>query len=72
MEVAEFIQPLVREETTPVDVVVPPASGPTRVTKAQGILVVLAGIAFLYFAKPVILPIVLACVGGMALKPLIS
>jgi len=28
-------------------------------------------VAFLYFARPVILPIFLACVGGMTLKPLI-
>jgi predicted PurR-regulated permease PerM len=32
---------------------------------------VLGIIAFLYFARPVILPIFLACVAGMALKPLI-
>ena len=28
-------------------------------------------VAFLYLARPVVLPIILACVGGMALKPLI-
>jgi predicted PurR-regulated permease PerM len=28
-------------------------------------------VAFLYFARPVVLPIFLACVGGMTLKPLI-
>ena len=32
---------------------------------------VLGVIAFLYFARPVILPVVLACVAGMTLKPLI-
>lgn len=71
MEAAEFTQPLVTEETRPDEAVQPVPSVVTRVTKPQGILVVLAGIAFLYFAKPLILPIVLACVGGMALKPLI-
>jgi len=37
----------------------------------QVILVVLGGVAFLYLARPVVLPIFLACVGGMTLKPLI-
>jgi predicted PurR-regulated permease PerM len=32
---------------------------------------VLGAIAFLYFARPVVLPVVLACVAGMSLKPLI-
>jgi predicted PurR-regulated permease PerM len=34
-------------------------------------LVVLGVVAFLYFARPVVLPIFLACVGAMTLKPLI-
>ncbi len=34
-------------------------------------LIVLGAIAFLYFARPVVLPVVLAGVAGMALKPLI-
>jgi predicted PurR-regulated permease PerM len=42
-----------------------------RATPVQIALVVLGVVAFLYFARPVILPIFLACVGGMALKPLI-
>ncbi|MCU0785352.1 MAG: AI-2E family transporter, partial [Verrucomicrobia bacterium] len=37
----------------------------------QIVLIVLGTIAFLYFARPVILPVFLACVAGMALKPLI-
>jgi predicted PurR-regulated permease PerM len=37
----------------------------------QRLLVALGVIAFLYFARPVILPVVLACVAGMTLKPLI-
>jgi predicted PurR-regulated permease PerM len=37
----------------------------------QTALVVLGVVGFLYFARPVVLPIFLACVGGMTLKPLI-
>ena len=37
----------------------------------QIVLIVLGTIAFLYFARPVVLPVFLACVAGMALKPLI-
>ena len=42
-----------------------------KTTPVQIVLVVLGVIAFLYFARPVILPIFLACVAGMTLKPLI-
>jgi predicted PurR-regulated permease PerM len=42
-----------------------------KATPVQVALVVLGVVAFLYFARPVLLPIFLACVGGMALKPLI-
>jgi predicted PurR-regulated permease PerM len=42
-----------------------------KTTAGQIALVVLSAIAFLYFARPVILPIVLACVAGMTLKPFI-
>src|ERR1035437_7828865 len=42
-----------------------------KTTPVQIVLVVLGVIAFLYFARPVILPIFLACVAGMAFKPLI-
>lgn len=42
-----------------------------RTPRTQGVLFALGVIAFLYFARPVVLPIVLACVAGMALKPLI-
>jgi predicted PurR-regulated permease PerM len=42
-----------------------------KITAVQIILVVLGMIAFLYFARPVILPVFLACVAGMTLKPLI-
>jgi predicted PurR-regulated permease PerM len=54
-------------ESTPVE----PLDAPvTKITPAQ-IVVVLGTIAFLYFARPVILPVFLACVAGMTLKPLI-
>lgn len=41
-----------------------------RMTPAQVILVGLSITAFLYFARPVVLPLFLACLGAMALKPL--
>ena len=47
------------------------AAGAARTTPVQIVLIVLGTIAFLYFARPVVLPVVLACVAGMALKPLI-
>jgi len=40
-------------------------------TPAEIVMVVISIIAFLYFARPVVLPIVLALVSGVALKPLI-
>jgi predicted PurR-regulated permease PerM len=43
----------------------------TKTTPVQIVLIVLGTIAFLYFARPVILPVFLACMAGMALKPLI-
>jgi predicted PurR-regulated permease PerM len=42
-----------------------------RTPQVQVVLVALGIIAFLYFARPVILPVILACVAGMTLKPLI-
>jgi predicted PurR-regulated permease PerM len=36
----------------------------------QIVLTIMAGIAFLYFARATVLPIVVACVAGTALKPL--
>ncbi len=47
------------------------ATAATRTPLLQIVLVVLGTITFLYFARPVVLPIFLACVAGMALKPLI-
>ena len=52
----------------------PPAeriAAAAKVTPLQIVLIVLGTIAFLYFARPVVLPVFLACVAGMALKPLI-
>ena len=42
-----------------------------KTTPGQIVLILLGTIAFLYFARPVVLPIFLACVAGMTLKPLI-
>ena len=47
------------------------ASVVTKATPLQIVLILLGTIAFLYFARPVVLPVVLACVAGMTLKPLI-
>ena len=49
----------------------PPAPAITATSHAQRALIVLGIIAFLYFARPVVLPVVLACVAAMTLKPLI-
>ena len=43
-----------------------------RTSPAQIGLLVLGAIAFIYFARPVLLPVLLACIAGMALKPLIG
>lgn len=64
-------EPLAEEpsaESPPAEVI---AAAVTKMTPVQVILLALGTIAFLYFARPVILPIFLACVAGMALKPLI-
>jgi predicted PurR-regulated permease PerM len=47
------------------------ASGATKTTSVQMVLMALGTIAFLYFARPVILPVFLACVAAVTLKPLI-
>src|SRR4051812_19733551 len=44
---------------------------PTKTPPVQRVLIVLGTIGFLYFARPVVLPVVLACVAAMTLKPLI-
>src|SRR5579863_6177273 len=49
----------------------PDAAAPVGTTPVQAVLIALGVIGFLYFARPVILPIFLACGAGMTLKPLI-
>src|ERR1041384_5735525 len=49
----------------------PDTPSAAKATPAQIALVVLGMVAFFYLARPVVLPIFLACVGGMTLKPLI-
>jgi predicted PurR-regulated permease PerM len=49
----------------------PVAATVAKAIPVQILMVVLGAIAFLYFARPVVLPVFLACVAGMALKPLI-
>src|SRR5664280_2153935 len=50
-----------------------PSSTPAapKTTAGQIAVSVLGAIAFLYFARPLVLPVFLACVAGMTLKPLI-
>jgi predicted PurR-regulated permease PerM len=55
-------------ESTPA---LPCADAVTKMTPVQIALIFLGTIAFLYFARAVVLPVFLACVAGMALKPLI-
>lgn len=47
------------------------AAAATKTTPVLIVLIVLGTIAFLYFARPLVLPVFLACFAGMALKPLI-
>jgi predicted PurR-regulated permease PerM len=47
------------------------AAAVAKTTPVQIVLIVLGTMAFLYFARAVVLPVFLACVAGMALKPLI-
>ena len=55
-------------ESSPVELA---GAARTRSPHGQRILVALGIIAFLYLARPVVLPVVLACVAGMTFKPLI-
>jgi predicted PurR-regulated permease PerM len=55
-------EPLLVESVVPTNV---------KTTPAQIFLILLGSIVFLYFARPVVLPVVLACIAGMTLKPLI-
>ncbi len=51
--------------------VLPAALTLSKTALAQIVLIVMGTIAALYFARPVLLPIFLACMAGMTLKPLI-
>jgi predicted PurR-regulated permease PerM len=46
--------------------------GASKNLTAQIILIALGGVAFLYFARAVVLPLVAAIIAGMALKPIIK
>jgi predicted PurR-regulated permease PerM len=50
---------------------IPVTSAVARTGPVQIVFIALGMMAFLYFARPVILPILIACVAGMTLKPLI-
>ena len=58
----------VNGESLPAETIAAPV---IKVTPVQIVLILLGAIAFLYFARPVVLPVFLACVAGMALKPLV-
>jgi predicted PurR-regulated permease PerM len=47
------------------------AVAPAKTPPGQVVLILLGVMAFLYVARPVVLPVFLACVAGMTLKPLI-
>ena len=49
----------------------PDAAPAAKAAPVQIALVALGVVAFLYFARPVVLPVFLACMAGMTLKPLI-
>src|SRR5579862_736408 len=61
----------VPENNVPPAEAVPAALKLSKTALAQIVLIVLGFVVALYFARPVFLPIVLACVGAMTLKPLI-
>ena len=58
-----------------VDVATPVSVSPPEVavkkTPVPIVLVFLGAVAFLYFARPVVLPVFMACMAGMTLKPFI-
>ena len=69
MDASTLTQPIAANEPA----ALPPLSAapPAQPTPAQIALLVLGVIAFLYFARPVVLPVFLACAAAMTLKPLI-
>lgn len=58
--------------TTAREQAVPPAAPGAKTTPGQIIVVVLGAIGFLYFARPILLPVFLACIAAATLKPLIG
>jgi predicted PurR-regulated permease PerM len=58
----EVVEPLSAPAVTP---------AATRTPRGQAVLIALGAIVFLYFARPVVVPVALACVMAMTLKPLI-
>lgn len=65
MEAAATIPlPVTKEDSAP-------APLPIKTPALQIVLIALGAIAFLYFARPVLLPIFLACIAAMTLKPII-
>jgi predicted PurR-regulated permease PerM len=70
--------PVEEPEMNPADVAAPAAESglpleaplPVKTVPTQWILIGLGTIAFLYFARPVVLPLFLAILAAMALKPL--
>ncbi len=75
MEAQPTFQPVIADVDPTVEgvtrAVQPSPAMVARTTPVQIVLMVLGTMAFLYFARPVVLPVFLACVAGMALKPLI-
>src|SRR3954468_5965257 len=76
MEAISSTHPAIAAEVDPtieVSVGAAPSSPPGigKATPAQIVLMALGVIAFLYFARPVILPVFLACIASMTLKPVI-
>ncbi len=67
------VEPVPAVDSAGVDApIVAPSDAPaTETNPMQVALVVMGAIAFLYFARPVVMPVFLACIIGMALKPLI-
>jgi len=63
--------PDVRDSGTALLPVITPDGVKVRTTPAQMVIIVLGTVAFLYFARSVVLPIVLALVAGITLKPFI-
>jgi predicted PurR-regulated permease PerM len=57
--------------TVTAQVIQPIRTRAAKTTALQFLLIMLGGIAFLYFARAVVLPVVLACVAGVTLKPLV-